>query len=117
MNAAQTRLTYADYLETSDDERYELLDGELVMAPAPRTAHQIITMELGSLLHLFVKERGLGRALAAPTDVVSCRTPMWCMSRTCCSLSHAREDIITPDNIQGAPDLVVDILSPDQSRA
>ena len=33
------RLTYADYLKTSDDERYELLNGELIMSPSPREIH------------------------------------------------------------------------------
>ena len=36
-----TKFTYEDYLKTSDDERYELLDGELIiMPPAPSIAHQ-----------------------------------------------------------------------------
>ena len=33
-------LTYEDYLDTPDDERWELLRGELFMVPGPNTAHQ-----------------------------------------------------------------------------
>ena len=38
----KTKLTFQDYLETPDDERYELLDGELITAPSPNELHQII---------------------------------------------------------------------------
>ena len=37
--------TYADYCRTPDDERYELLDGELIVAPAPNSAHQRVDAE------------------------------------------------------------------------
>ena len=40
------------------------------MAPAARTDHQMAVMNLGSLLHIFVKEKNLGVVLSAPTDVV-----------------------------------------------
>ena len=47
MTSTRTKLTYESYLKTPDDERYELLDGELlVMEPAPLTAHQYV---LGNL--------------------------------------------------------------------
>ena len=36
------KLTYEDYLKTSDDERLELLEGVLIMPPAPNTAHQSV---------------------------------------------------------------------------
>ena len=38
----RTKLTYEDYAKTPDDERWELLDGELIMAPSPNEAHQRI---------------------------------------------------------------------------
>ena len=49
------KLTYTDYLTTPEDKRYELLDGELVMAPAPNEAHQRTQAELGYHLMAFVK--------------------------------------------------------------
>ena len=42
-----TKLIYADYLKTSADERYELLDGELIIMPAPSITHQHVAMKLG----------------------------------------------------------------------
>ena len=38
-----TKLTYEDYCKTPDDERWELLDGNLVMAPSPNVPHQSIS--------------------------------------------------------------------------
>ena len=44
----KTKLTFQDYLETPDDERYELVDGDLMVAPSPNESHQIICLRLGS---------------------------------------------------------------------
>jgi Uma2 family endonuclease len=65
-----TGYTYEDYLKTSDDERWELLDGELVMAPSPNMSHQRVATDLVTLLNAFVQESGLGSVYAAPADVV-----------------------------------------------
>ena len=102
--------TYADYLETSDDERYELLHGELVMAPASLTDHQDILGGLYSEMRTFVKEHNLGNVLLAPTDVVLSDTDV--VQPDILFVSQARRHIRTRENIQGAPDLVVEILSP-----
>ena len=63
MVLAKTKLTYADYLQTSDDVRYELIDGELVLMPSPRIIHQILLLKLASLLDAFVEENFIGRVL------------------------------------------------------
>ena len=105
------KLTYADYCRTPDGERYELLDGELVMSPSPRLPHQEICMELGALLHLFVKTRGLGRVYSAPCDVVLSETDV--VQPDLLFVANERAHILFDgDNVQGAPDLVVEILSP-----
>ena len=106
----KTRLTYDDYLKMSDDERYELLNGELVMPPAPSTGHQIVSMVLGSLLYRFVSERKLGTVIAAPTDVVLSDTDV--VQPDILFVSNQRSHILTRENVQGAPGLVVEILSP-----
>ena len=104
------KLTYEDYKNTPEDERYELLDGELVMSEAPRIVHQQIDMDLGTLMNLFVKENDLGRVFSAPTDVVLSDTVV--VQPDLLFISNERAHIITEQNIQGAPDLVVEILSP-----
>ena len=103
------KLTYADYRQTSDDERYELLDGELIMTPAPNIAHQSVQVELGAQLYIFVKAKELGRVFFAPTDVALSDTDV--VQPDLLFISVEREHILTRANIQGAPDLVVEIRS------
>ena len=64
------RLTYQDYANLEGDERYELLDGELILVAAPNEDHQTVVMELGYQMHAFVKENNLGRVFHAPYDVL-----------------------------------------------
>ena len=109
-NPAIKKFTYEDYLNTPEDERYELLDGELVMAPAPGELHQSVSIRLGSKLFQFVDENRLGKVYSAPFDVVLSDTDV--VQPDLIFVSNARAHIITPANIQGGPDLVVEILSP-----
>ncbi len=106
---ATTKLTYEDYLKTPDDERYELLDGALIVPPAPNTAHQSVQAELGWRMARFIREGGLGHLFFAPTDVILSRTDV--VQPDLLFISSERVDIITPANIQGAPDLIVEIRS------
>ena len=72
MVTARTRrkFTYEDYRNTPDDVRYELLDGELVLVPAPNMAHQGISTILLRLIATLVYLRKLGKVFHAPVDVV-----------------------------------------------
>ncbi len=109
-SAPTVKLTYADYCNTPDDERYELLDGELVMTPAPRELHQRVLMNLSYLLFQAVKDTNSGRVYVAPFDVVLSDTDV--VQPDLLFISNERAHIITEENVQGAPDLVVEILSP-----
>ena len=102
--------TYADYCRTPDDERYELLDGELVMSPSPNRSHQRIDTRLGALLHAFVEEMSLGEVYHAPFDVVLSNTNV--VQPDLLFVSNEQAYIVTEDNVQGPPDLVIEILSP-----
>ncbi len=105
------KLTYDDYRNTPDDERHELLDGELVLAPAPRLSHQRVAMQLGALLHAFVREQGLGHVFAAPCDVVLSHTDV--VQPDLLFVAREREYVLrNGDNVRGAPDVVIEILSP-----
>ena len=104
------KLTYEDYKNTPEDERYELLDGVLVRLETPPIIHQRVDMDLGTLMNLFVKENDLGRVFPAPTDVLLSDTIV--VQPDLLFISNERAHIITEQNIQGAPDLVVEILSP-----
>ena len=66
------RFRYEDYksLPESMVKRYELLDGELLMVPAPTTTHQRISRNLEVLLHDYCQRTGFGEVLHSPVDVV-----------------------------------------------
>lgn len=104
------KLTYEDYLTTPDDKRYELLDGELILAPAPRTTHQRTLLELALNVGRHVKDHDLGEVFTAPTDVYLTDTDI--AQPDLLFISRDRAGVITELNIQGAPDLVVEVLSP-----
>jgi Uma2 family endonuclease len=107
---ARTKSTYDDYRKTPDDERWELLDGELVMAPSPTSFHQRVAGKLYRLLSDFVDSRGLGEVFIAPLDVVLSDVNV--VQPDVLFVSSLRADIVTRESIRGAPDLVVEVLSP-----
>ncbi len=103
-------LTYDDYLHLPNDgKRYEILEGEIFVSPSPVTKHQIISANLLAILHQHVRQHKLGMVLSAPTDVVLSYTNV--VQPDLLFVSNARKNIITDKNIQGAPDLIVEILS------
>ena len=105
------KFTYQDYLQTPEDQRYELLDGELIMAPAPNLEHQRIDTRLGWRLAQFVEQRNLGEVFFAPCDVVL--SDMNVVQPDLLFVSHERAHLLLGGaNVHGAPDLVVEILSP-----
>ena len=104
------KLTYEDYASLPDDERRELIDGELIPMPSPKEIHQRILLLLGASWLWFVRETRLGTVYTAPFDVIL--SPTNVVQPDLIFISSARAHIITEDNIRGAPDLVVEILSP-----
>jgi Uma2 family endonuclease len=108
-------LTYEDYLLLPNDRnRYEILEGELTVTPAPSTKHQTASGNLFVILAHYIKERGLGRLFYAPTDLILESTSV--LQPDLLFVSKAREGIITEKAIEGAPDLVIEIVSPTTSR-
>lgn len=104
------RFTYEDYLLTPDDRRYELVDGDLLLTPAPTPYHQRVCGNLFAVLLEFVRSRRLGEVLLAPCDVVLSRFDV--VQPDILFIQADRLAIIGEKNIQGAPDLVVEVLSP-----
>jgi Uma2 family endonuclease len=104
------KFTYRDYVNAPEDKRYELLDGDLVVAPAPNTEHQSVSRNIEVPLWIFVRDGDLGYVFDAPCDVVLSDTDV--VQPDILFVSKERPHIITRNNIQGAPDLVIEILSP-----
>jgi len=103
------KYTYEDYLKTPDDVRYELIEGELIMTPSPVTRHQRISILLASEILRYVLDNNLGEVFAAPYDVVLSNENV--SQPDILFISKDRVDIITEKNVQGAPDLIIEILS------
>ena len=110
MTNPRIKFTVKDYMSTPDGKRYQLLDGEIVPALSPTTRHQTILGRLSIALHEAVTANQLGRVWVAPLDVVLSDPDV--AQPDLFFVSNARENIVTEANIQGAPDLVVEILSP-----
>ncbi len=105
------KFTIQDYLNLPDDGKlYQLIEGELVMSPSPTPLHQLISSNLEAILREFVKSRRLGQVFHAPLDVVLSKHNVF--QPDILFISRDRLSIITEQNIQGAPDLVIEILSP-----
>ena len=95
----KTRLTYADYLKTPDDERYELLNGELVMAAAPLLYHQYILRKLLNKMSDYIDERNLGELYSSPADVILSDTDV--VQPDLLFVSSHRSHILTRENVRG----------------
>jgi Uma2 family endonuclease len=114
--SSRGKLTYQDLLGLPEDRlRHELIDGKHLMSPAPTLKHQRAVVNLAGLIWSYLQRHPLGRLYVAPADVV-----------------FSDFDVVEPDlfyvtvesgerlanerHLAGAPDLVVEVLSPSTAR-
>ena len=108
-------LTYDDYCQIPDDgNRYEVIDGVLYMSPSPIVRHQIILRNLSFMLGAWTKKTKAGTILFAPMDVVLSKHNV--VQPDILFVSNERASIIEEKNLQGAPDLLIEILSEGNRR-
>ena len=113
--AGHVVLTYEDYCALPDDgKRHEILDGELYMTPSPGVAHQRVAGNLFVALRTFVTGRKIGEVFIAPVDVILEATSV--VVPDLLFVGRDRAGIVTDRGIEGAPDLIVEILSPGTER-
>lgn len=93
-----------------DGNRYEIIGGQLIVSPSPNSRHQRVSFELSGALYVFLKQTGLGQGFSAPADVHISSTDV--VQPDVFVVLRERDDIIQVRGIFGAPDLVVEILSP-----
>ncbi len=104
------KLTYQDYVLLPDDgKRYEILDGDLYVTPSPTARHQKISRNLFLSLAQHVQTHGLGEVFYAPLDVILAEDSI--AQPDILFISNERLPIVR-DWVHGAPDLVIEILSP-----
>jgi Uma2 family endonuclease len=111
MSTITHRLTYEDLLDTPEDRnRYEIVDGRMVVTPAPIPLHEQLTIRLTLHVGPFVVSQHLGQVFTAPVDVRL--SPHDIVEPDFLFIRQHRLGIVGPTLIDGAPDLVVEILSP-----
>ncbi len=108
--AISTKFTHADLLVRPDDgKRREIIDGDLFVTPSPRFSHQATSAKLVEALFRYLERKPIGNIYYAPLDVI-----------------FSDQDVVEPDIlfvlkehrqilqdwVRGAPDLVIEILSP-----
>ena len=108
------RWTYEEYCKLEDEQRYEVIDGELLMAPAPDTWHQDSSRRLFRILDRFVMANSLGELFYAPIDVVLSVEDT--VQPDLVFVARANAGIIQRRAIVGVPDLLVELVSPASVR-
>ncbi len=111
MKSAAARMNYDQLcLLPEDGNQYELFDGELVMTPSPNTRHQRIVGQLYAELLEHVTEHSLGELFVAPLDTILDEYTV--VQPDILFVSRERVAEVVQERIEGAPDLVVEVLSP-----
>jgi Uma2 family endonuclease len=111
----QREWTVTEYMAIEDDEHRELIEGDLRMTPAPNTFHQRAAMDLGRQLANFIRERGLGECFLAPFDVVLSEQTVVQPDFVYVAADRF-DDLYDGHGLTGAPDLVIEIISPGTER-
>lgn len=110
MSTVLKKWTYDDLTSMPEDNvRREIIDGELIVSASPVTKHQRISRRLLLAIGNYLEANPIGEVFDAPFDTVF-------SSDNVCSpdllyISNDRASIVTAKNVQGAPDLVIEILS------
>ncbi len=110
---AQIRYTYQDYLSIPEDtsRRHEIVDGDLFVTAAPRFRHQEVVANVLRVLDARAVAHNLGKAVAGPIGVHLHDEAV--VEPDVIFVASERLAIVDPEGgVHGAPDLVVEVLSP-----
>lgn len=117
MESSKRVWTYADLQrmpESHDGRRYEIIDGDLVVSPSPAKRHQRTSGNAYRLLYDAIETANLGIVFFAPFDVIMSRTRV--VVPDLVAVRADRVHLVEDRGIFGAPDLIVEILSPSNKR-
>src|SRR5712691_7369916 len=115
VETGRSGLTYEDYCGLPDDGlRYEIIDGMLFAEPSPRRRHQKAVGNLFAILHAHVRAHDLGEVYVAPFDVIL--EPSTVVVPDLVFVAKDRLPIVAERGVEGAPDLLVEVLSSGTAR-
>jgi Uma2 family endonuclease len=104
-------MTVEDYFSMAEGPPYyQLIDGELQMSPSPNRFHQDIVVSVTAALKQHLDMAHCGRVYLAPSDVVLAEGCV--LQPDIYFVSAERASILTDQGARGAPDLVIEVLSP-----
>ncbi len=111
MSTIAVKYTYQDLLSTPDDRnRYEIFEGELVVTPAPSVVHQTALGNLHFIISQYVRKGDRGKVFLAPCDVYFDEETV--VEPDLLFVARDRLTIVDKQKVNGAPDLIVEVLSP-----
>lgn len=102
--------TYEDYAKLPEGAPYQLIGGEFVMTLSPTPYHQEISQKLEFRILSYIEKNNLGRLYHAPLDVFLSEGDVY--QSDIMFISRKRLEIIGKKKIEGAPDIVIEVLSP-----
>ena len=115
MAVSRVKLTYQDYLELPDDgKQYQIIEGDLVVTPAPGRNHQGTSGNLNDILRHHILGNDLGEIYYAPFDVILDDSNI--VQPDLLYVDKGRARMLTERGMQGPPTLAVEILSPSSNR-
>ena len=110
LGAPKKKATYADYLQTPEGGKFQLIAGEILEMTSPSLYHQRIITKLSTFINNFLSKHPIAEIFVAPLDVYFSDTEVYqpdIILLLTESFSKMKEN-----KIEGAPDLVVEVLSP-----
>jgi Uma2 family endonuclease len=115
IHTAPRKMTYEDLRALPEDLlRHELIDSEHFVSPAPSAKHQRVALNIAAIIRAFIRPRGLGEVFMAPFDVRFSRFDV--VEPDVLFISAANAKRLLEWCVDGAPDLVVEVVSPSSRR-
>jgi len=108
------RWNYEEYCRLDDDQRHEIIDGHLLMAPSPDHWHQDSSRKLFRLIDRFVTQHKLGEVFYAPFDVILDSANV--VQPDLIFVAAANLGILQRRGVFGVPDLLIELISPSSVR-
>jgi Uma2 family endonuclease len=112
---AQKPITVRDFRELPEGPPYyQLIEGDLYMSPTPNLFHQRIVLNIVFMIRSYLEKHPIGELVVSPSDVEL--TEINAYVPDVYYVSNKRKHIFTKQGASGAPDLVVEVLSPSTAR-